>query len=184
MYRIFLVLLVPLAVISCGSNNNGGGNNSSQGILTQLANCESSNSDPVIGCWYSEACAQNATDPGLYAQGILNFHNNGTIDIGMNWFKTADCTGTPYYTDPGRRDTYANVSMASSSGGLNSTIMSLTESGFTIYSAYYMPANNRLCFLDGDYVVDEKGGGLVIPPRLSAPTTFSINTALNACLTP
>lgn len=181
MYRIILLLLLPLAFISCGSNGDGG---TTQGSGGQIATCESNSGDPVIGCWHSEACAQNATDPSVYAQGILNFHNNGSIDIGMNWFKTSDCSGTPYYTDPGRTDTYVNDSTTLSSGGLNSIIMALTESGFTIYTAYYMPANDRLCFLTGDYVINETGGGLVPPPRFTKPTVFSINTAQNACLIP
>ena len=183
MYRLLLTCLFLLTLVACGSSSDGppAGTN----YLGQLLNCESSATEVLVGCWYSEACVQSNVQTNYYQQGVLNFHNNGKINYGMRFYDNDTCTGTPFVTDATPPDDYTIVDAVTSSGGLMDTIiLALTGSGVTLYTAYYITASNRLCFDDGDYQIDGNGGGL-IPFNLSAPAAgdIMINTNTDACLT-
>jgi len=187
MNRIIVLLIVSLFFISCGSSSDSPGNSATTDYLSQLGTCDSNANDPLIGCWYSEACVQNAIQTNYYHQGVLNFHNNGNINYGMNFYTNATCTGTPAVIDATPPDTYTFVAneLSAETQSVNqvlSTVLKVNSSGIDSYTAYHITADNRLCFVVGDYLINENGGTLIIGlhPR---PTNYTINTDPQACLT-
>jgi len=184
MYRAIVFILISFIIVACGSSGGGGGNANPADYLAQLNNCESSNSDPLIGCWYSEICPESITQPGYFQQSVLNFHSNGSLNYGMRFYDNSNCSGTPYYVDATPPDTYAVVSNVTSSGGLDTTILALNSSGITLYNAYHITASVRLCFNTNEFQLNGNGGGLVghnfVQP---SGANISIDTANGACLT-
>jgi len=187
-HYVFLAALLG-TLTACGSsddnndtNNNGGGN----GNTGNTVRCESSNTQPLVGCWASNACVEQTQSPGYYSQAVIDVRNDGSLVQGMNIYLNSTCTGTPEISGFPLKQNYAVLGSTATTGGLTANYLSITFPGFSAinYAAYYISADPQLCFATGQFTVNGSGGGLA-PTYTQIPVaSVTIDVAPTSCLVP
>ena len=147
--------------------------------------CDSSQSEPIVGCYVSEACRSidsdssqlfvtSFSDDGLIQSKILMFIDDascssGYLPVGLSALNLFYSVGEEVTSSLGIGVDTIDAEMHVSGGSLGTFV--------TQYISSYYFESNRLCFSDEDYSWNQRGGGLFFNTEKGAVRPTDIDFA-------